>query len=185
MKKILVLLVILAFALVACEKQAEQNTITNTGGGNQQGSAPAAPQQTTTTTVTQPPEETNQNTGQEILNKIDWNSIDDKTIVLVVDEFGSMEYVGGTNEGGRLFVPNKEDFLEFINNYDFELTTREENGKTVYILTEIKKKLNPIADGLSLLPPEVQDAFENLLVNYPSGFSSSSGTSSGGGTGGE
>jgi hypothetical protein len=184
MKKFLVLLVILAFVLVACEKETEQ--VTNTGGGNQQGTAPAAQQTTTTAQTHEETIQSDENSGQDVLNKIDWNSIEDGAIILLVDEFGSVEYVGaGASNGKRLFVPDKEDFLEFINNYDFELTTLEENGKTVYSLTEIKKKPSPIADGLSLLPAEVQEAFENLLENYPSTLSPGRETSSGGGTGGE
>jgi hypothetical protein len=185
MKRLLVILVILAFVLVGCEKQTEQNTLTNNGGGNQQ---PSAPQQPATTTVTQNPPETTQNDGnskQDLLDKIDWNSIEDETIILLVDEFGAVEYVGtGANEGGRLFVPDKQDLLEFINNYEFNLTALEENGKTVYILTEIKKKPAPITDGFDLLPPEVQDAFENLLDHYPTNLNPG-GANLGGGTGGE
>ena len=78
-------------------------------------------------------------------------------------------------------MPDKGDFEDFVNNYDFELTTLNESGKTVYVLKEIKKKPIPITNGLSLLPQDVQDAFENLLDRYPSLTTSSGGVSNGGG----
>ncbi len=177
MKKLLVLLVILSFFIVGCEKQAEPSNAATTGGESQQETAPAAQP-----AATQNPAETNQaDSDQKLLNKIDWNSIEDGAILIQANQFGAVEYVGaGSDQGWRIFVPDKNDFLDFINNYDFELTTLEENGKTVYRLKEIKRKPAPVTNGLSLLPQDVQGAFGNLLANYPNFLSSGNGVSSSG-----
>ena len=193
MKKVLVFLMILALVLVSCETQTKAPE-TNTGGGSQ-GSAPGAPgteqtttQLTTTTTVTQGEGGTAPELSaleQEILDKIDWDSVKNGTIILMVKEFNAVEYVNfHTVDGWRLFVPSKKDLLNFIENYDYEIITLTNNGKTIYIFKEIGKKLVPITDALSLLPPNILEAYENLLDDYPSSFSKYA-TSSGRGTGGE
>jgi len=192
MKKVLVFLMILALVFVSCETQTKAPE-TNTGGGSQ-GSAPGAPgaeqtttQQTTTTTVTGGDGTAPELSAleQEILDKIDWDSVKNGTIILMVKEFNAVEYVDfHTVDGWRLFVPSKKDLLNFIENYDYEIITLTNNGKTVYIFKEIGKKLVPITDALSLLPPNILEAYENLLDDYPS-LTNPGGANPGRGTGGD
>ena len=103
-----------------------------------------------------------------LFDKIDWNSIPDKSIILFVEKFGAEQYVNyGSARTLRLLIPIKNDFKEFVTKYDFKLETLKNNGKTVYALTELGRRQTLSKNGFDSLPSEVKAAYENLLDKYP------------------
>ena len=158
MKRLLAILVILAFVLMGCQKQAEQKPAI----GAVEQPAVSAPK-AAVVQETPKPEEKN-----ELFDKIDWNSMPDKSIILFVQSFGAEQYVNyGSTKTWRLLVPIKNDFKEFVTKYDFKLDTLKNNGKTIYALTELGKKQTLGTNGFDSLPSEVKAAYENLLDKYP------------------
>ncbi len=154
MKRLFAILVILALVLMGCQKQTEQKTATA-----EQVSAPKA------AVVQETPKQEEKNA---LFDKIDWNSIPDKSIILFVEKFGAEQYVNyGSARTLRLLIPIKNDFKEFVTKYDFKLETLKNNGKTVYALTELGRRQTLSKNGFDSLPSEVKAAYENLLDKYP------------------
>jgi len=109
---------------------------------------------------------------QGALDKIDWNSINEGTIVLLANEwsFNTIPQIDFNRDSGwKVLVPSKEELKKFLKNYEFEIITKIQDGKKVFVIKEKYKRILPLPDGLNLLPPEVQDAAANLKDSYPSG----------------
>lgn len=162
MKKILVILVILAFVLVGCQKQTEPTPTVSTV----EQPAVSAPK---TTTVAEAPAQTSQQQEKNALfDKIDWNNIDDKTIVIFVQQFGNEQYVNyGSTKTWRMLMPIKNDFVDFISTYNYKFETITQNSKTLYTFTETSKRNVKLRHALDSQPQYIQSAYEKLLDEYP------------------
>ena len=116
---------------------------------------------------------------QGALDKIDWGSIDDGTIVLLSNEWGfnnvplfDFNHLTADNNW-RAFVPSKDELVKFLQYYEFEIVPVEKDGKKVFVIKEVRKRDLPLPGAFDLLPPELQDAALNLKQSYPSCFSGS------------
>ncbi len=111
-------------------------------------------------------------TEQGALDKIDWSSINDGTIVLLSNEwnFNNIPFIDFNpfvkDNSWQAFVPSKEELVKFLQRYDFEIVPMEKDGKKVFVIKEVKKRDLPLPGAFNLLPSEVQDAAMNLTRQY-------------------
>jgi len=112
--------------------------------------------------------------GTDWAANIDWNTINDGTIVLALNpqsDFFGLNFYNPLNTEWKVFVPSQEELLGFARWYNFEIQTLTQNGKKVYVIVETNKSETPFLSGMSRFPFEIQLAALNLKLVQPSCFS--------------
>lgn len=189
-QKILLTLIVLVFVISACKKEApltgdvvkniqptrqdSANTYRNTPQTGETKAEDVSQQETLTEEYRE--EHTQYNEEEKIekaIEKIDWESIEDKSIVLLVNDFSKEDFVYSQNSGDwKIFVPTKEEVRKLIGNYNYKLITLNEGGKTIYVIKEEEKRENPSGNELASLPEEIIESYSTLVEYYSPMFSS-------------
>jgi len=106
---------------------------------------------------------------EEALDRIDWESINDGTIVLLTTKSNVfMNYISMLSPASwYIFVPSRQELEKFMKLYDFEMKIIGDGHKTLFLIEEKQKK-----NGSSpfIFQDPLLQAFFNLPYRHPSCF---------------